>query len=324
VPGQEDPRTSPIGHTLQMNTQYPVHNPDQYYLYDLVFDEVHRQGGLTGYAHAYFPPNGWFWVGQDMTLNIPKHKIDFAEICEIGNIEHDLYYEFLNLGFKLTATAGSDVPWANTIGISRVYAYTDKQFDADAWFNAVKNGHTFVTSGPMLDLTVNGQIPGAEIHVKPGENLHIKATASGYDVLPNYLEVVAQGEVLKSAQQITAHAGKISLELTLPVRHSTWIAARCAGAHTSPVYVVVADQPFWKVKAVPELIKTRLRQLDDIEELTKRGVGPGTEPNWNNPDGFQKVIPQLLQRVEAARTIYRDMLRRAKLELEQNSNNGLR
>ena len=51
-PGQECPRTNQLGHTLSMNTTSMVRYPDQYFLYDLVFDQVHDQGGLSGYAHA--------------------------------------------------------------------------------------------------------------------------------------------------------------------------------------------------------------------------------------------------------------------------------
>lgn len=105
VPGQEDPRTTYIGHTLQMNLQQPIRWPDQYYLYDTVFDEVHRQGGLTGYAHVYQPPNMGFWVREDMTMNVAQGKVDFAEISEFGDINENLYYEFLN-------------PWVQVDGIS--------------------------------------------------------------------------------------------------------------------------------------------------------------------------------------------------------------
>jgi hypothetical protein len=119
-------------------------------------------------------------VGRDMTLNIPRHRIDFAEFCEYGDIGEELYYEFLNLGFSLTASAGSDVPFGNTIGTSRVYVHTGNPFSPDAWFAALREGHTFVTSGPMLEFTVNGQIPGTEIHSREhrGRGFRISRQAS--------------------------------------------------------------------------------------------------------------------------------------------------
>ena len=51
-----------------------------------------------------------------MSINVPKHKVDFLELMQIGILGTNLYYEFLDLGFKLTAAAGSDVPFAGTVG----------------------------------------------------------------------------------------------------------------------------------------------------------------------------------------------------------------
>jgi hypothetical protein len=318
VPGQEDPRTSSIGHTLQLNLQSPIRFLDQYYLYDRVFDETHRQGGLTGYAHTYQPPGFGFWVRENMTMNVPRHKLDFVEISQNGDIDYHLFYEFLNLGFRLSATGGSDVPYTDTIGSSRVYAYTGSRFDPDTWFNAVKAGRTFVTTGPMLELTVNGEVPGSEIPAKPGDTLRIRATASGQVARPQYLEVVEQGDILKALGQPSGRE-QVSCDFTFKVRHSTWIAARCAGALTSPVYVRVGEEPFWKLKDVPELIQTRLNQLDDVETLASLGVPRGGEGGWNNLEGFRKQVPALLESVAAARKIYLDMLERAKLVADRQA-----
>ncbi|MCZ7640724.1 MAG: hypothetical protein M5U12_34515 [Verrucomicrobia bacterium] len=69
VPGQECPRThDQIGHTLAMNITAMVRDPENYFLYDTVFDAVRAQGGLTGYAHVN---SGLFHVHRDMSLNVP-------------------------------------------------------------------------------------------------------------------------------------------------------------------------------------------------------------------------------------------------------------
>ena len=305
VPGQEDPRTDNLGHTLHMNLQSAIRYPNEYYLYDKVFDEVHRQGGLSGYAHAYQPLRFSFYVRRNMSLNIPLNKIDFAEIAEFGEIDADVYYEFLNLGFRLTATAGSDVPWGPSIGSARMYAYTGRGFDADEWFAAVKAGRTFVTTGPMMDLTVNGERPGAELTVKAGDVLKIAASAEGLVAGPEYLEIVEQGDVVGSARR----SGKaLRVQKELRVTHSTWIAARCSGGLTSPVYVRVGTERTWKRGAVRGLIATRLKQLDELEGTARAGVGSGGEGNWNNPAGLPAQVPAILERIEKARGIYRGML----------------
>lgn len=314
VPGQEDPRTSGMGHTLHMNLQAPIRMPEQYYLYDLVFDSVHRMGGLTGYAHVYQPAAMGFWVQRDMTMNIARKKIDFAEISEFGDIDSRLYYEFLNLGFRLAASAGSDVPWGHSIGTSRVYAYIGPKFDVDAWFQAVRTGNTFVTTGPLLEFTVNGRIPGSDIRAKLGDELRIKARALGHAVLPRYLEVVSQGDVVRAALPSTDQR-EVEIEFSIPVKRSVWFAARSFGAHTSPVYVHVGDSPFWKLEKVEEIIGIRLKQLDDLEELVRQGIPTGGPGGWNRPELLRKNASGLMERLAVARSVYQDLLRQAKREM---------
>jgi hypothetical protein len=305
VPGQEDPRTNIIGHTMQLNLKHAIHMADRYYFYDQVFDETHRQGGLTGYAHIYQPHGAAFFVRRDMAMNVPAGRVDFAEICEFGDIGEDLYYEFLNLGFPLTASAGSDVPWGNTIGTSRVYAYTGDRFSPDAWFAALKAGHTFVTTGAMLEFTVNGRIAGSTLAAKPGDVLHIKAAASGGPVDPRYLEIVAQGDVIRSSRQL-------KLEFDLPVTRGTWIAARCSGAHTTPVYVKVNGERFWKRDAVPQLVAHRLAALQEIDDLTRQQIQPSHRGNWDSPAVWKASAAGIRERIQIARQVYARLVEEAR------------
>jgi hypothetical protein len=84
----------------------------------------------------------------------------------------------------------------------------------------------------------------------------VSATVRAQSMVPfHLLEIVANGKVVA---QKTAEAGVRTLELTAEVRldASGWVAARClsrhtlwhvwpvrAAAHTSPVYVEVAESP---------------------------------------------------------------------------------
>jgi len=315
VPGQEDPRTDYIGHTLHMNIQAPFRAPERYYLYDLVFDEMRRQRAISTYVHTYQPAMFSFFVRLDMSLNIIKGKVDGVEICEFGDIDDTLYNEFLNLGLKLAATAGSDVPWGQSVGQSRMYAYTGGRRNPDAWYEAVKAGHTFVTAGPMLELWVNGKPPGTEIEAKPGDVLEVRATASSPLVPPRYLDVIAQGDVLRSIKAEADSSEPLTIQFRLNATESTWIAARCAHAHTTPVYVRVNGKPFWKVRAVPELVEKRLKNLKQMEEWLSVGPGPGGEGNYDiPPGGFAACVEQLRARIEEAQRLYADLAQRAKRE----------
>ncbi len=302
VPGQEDPRTSVIGHTIQLNLQAPVRDPGHYYLYSSVFEQTRRQGGLAGYAHVNAD---LFNVHRDMSLNVPLGSVDFAEICEFGYIKTDLWYEFLNLGFTLTAAAGSDAPWGGTVGDSRIYVYTGRDFNADDWFQALKRGHTFVTVGPMLEFTVDGKLPGDQIRLGASRPLRIHADVrAGYLNQPmEALEIVANGQVVRS--EAVKH-GRASLDFTLPLEGSAWIAARVHGAHTTPVYVTVAGRRHWDRKLVPALLDRREKQLDEIEQLltAKNPTGLGGRGTWENPEAWQAGSERMRELIRRARQVY--------------------
>jgi len=323
-PGQECPRTSKLGHVLAMNTTSMVRDVDKYFLYDWVFDIVHKQGGLTGYAHVH---NDGYWVHCDMAINVPKGKADFAEMLQFNVMGTSLYYMFLNLGFKLTAAAGSDVPWGGTIGDVRMYAYTGKgkPFDTDAWFEGVRKGRTFVTNGPLIELFVDDAIPGDEIRVSENRKLRVKARAWGHaqrQQLPALLEIVVQGDVIKRVESNDGKTDALSIEFDIEAKHGFWIAARAYAAdgtkaHTTPVYVVrdlhadgdVKELRFWKHEEASKLIDQMVVYLGEIETKTLNIQKTSEAERQRNFETQQwaNQAPELLKRINDAYKIYEDL-----------------
>lgn len=316
VPGQECPRThDQIGHTISMNLTSMVRDTDRYYLYDLVFDAVYKQGGVSGYAHIN---SGIFHVHRDMTLNVPRGKACFGEILQFTQLGTDLYYDFLNLGFKLTASAGSDVPWGGTIGEVRCYAYLGRTpFSADAWFDAFRRGRTFVTNGPMIELRVNDALPGDQIDAAREGRLHVTARTWGDPdhVMPAKLEVIRHGEVVRAVEPSNPGQRELTIEWETEAGDGCWIAARADStdgrrAHTTPVYVVRQGKRFWKRDAVDELIARRLeslRQIEDIVAEARRQVQNAGRPVDRPTSELGRQGPELLERVAAARRLYEDL-----------------
>lgn len=312
-PGQECPRThNELGHTISMNIKNMIRNTEQYYLYDTVFDEVHRQGGLSGYAHVN---SGIFFVHRDMSINIPKEKIDFVELLQFANLGTDLYYDFLNTGFRVTASAGSDVPWGGSVGEVRVYAYTGKKrFNADRWFEAVRRGNTFVTNGIMLDFRVDRAIPGDEILVDDDKPLRVYARTWGdrERCVPSKLEVIVHGEAIEATTASSADETELVLDFELPPGNGFWIAARAEGsdgsrAHTTPIYVVREGLRFWKYEGIEDLIAKRETSLAEIEQIVAEAIAQNDAGTVNDNRPIQQLAlqgPELLERVQAAREIY--------------------
>ncbi|MCL4692744.1 MAG: CehA/McbA family metallohydrolase, partial [Candidatus Hydrogenedentes bacterium] len=322
-PGQECPRThNELGHTISMNIKNMIRNTEQYYLYDTVFDEAHRQGGLSGYAHVN---SGIFFVHRDMSINIPKEKIDFVELLQFANLGTDLYYDFLNTGFKVTASAGSDVPWGGSVGEVRVYAYTGKKrFNADRWFEAVRRGNTFVTNGIMLDFRVDKAIPGDEILVDDDRPLRVYARAWGDPerCVPSRLDVVVHGDSIESIEPSSADEAELVLDFEVPPGNGFWIAARAEGsdgsrAHTTPIYVIREGLRFWKYEGIEDLIAKRETSLSEIEQIVAEAIAQNDAGAVNDNRPIQQLAlqgPDLLDRVRAAREIYAGLRETARLE----------
>jgi hypothetical protein len=283
VSGDEDPRESIAeqGHVLTLNITAPARDTATYHLYDRAFDKVHAQGGLVGYAHVAWAnwfhrkmnPNALLYPTWDLSVNAIKGKADFFEILQFRSLGLEDFYDFLNLGVKIAATAGSDVPWGSTIGEVRTYAYTGRTFSADAWFAALKQGRTFVSNGPMLTLSVNNAIPGDGLRAEKNGKLRISAEAWAPESIgaPKTLEIVAQGRVIRSVEADSAKAGKLQLQFEVPASASQWIAARVtafngAVAHTSPVYALVDGVTFADRTQIHELVEKWLKVLDFVGE----------------------------------------------------------
>lgn len=303
VPGQECPRThNELGHTISLNLTDMVRDTTRYYQYDWIFEEVAAQGGLSGFAHVN---SGIFHVHRGMTLIAPKGLIDFVELLQFANLGTDLYYDFLNLGFKVTASAGSDVPWGGTIGEVRAYAYTGKgKFTADRWFDALERGRTFVTNGPMVHLRVDGAYPGDEVHVKTGEKVRVRARAWGAEgfTKPVKLEIIQHGVVIHVAEAGPEGAGELTVDVEVDPGGGCWLAARVEAtegyrAHTTPVYVIQDGLRFWKYDAVEDLLGKRSASLDEIEGIIAEALAKTDA----GAIGADKVMEELALQAEALR-----------------------
>ena len=328
VPGQECPRThDEIGHVLAMNITRMVRDTDRYFLYDEVFDDVHKQGGLTGYAHV---GREEFHVHRDMTMNVPRGKVDFIEILQFNVLGTDLYYDFLNLGCKLTASAGSDVPWGGTIGEVRAYCYLgQKKFSADAWLEAFRRGRTFTTSGPMLDLQVDNALTGDEIRLKKNRKLRVRARAWGDSARMGKikLEIVRHGEIVQAVESMSSENPNAELDFTVDAGNGCWIAARAkaadgTSAHTTPVYVVRDGLRFWKYDGLEGLFAKRLASLAEIEKIVvdarrlSAGGNPGDVRYLNQ---LAQQGDGLIQRVVSSRAMYEELKRLAESERQRRA-----
>jgi len=273
VPGQEEPRTSELGHTIMLNTQRLYRNTDDYYRYDAIFRKSRNDGALTGIAHFY---GDKFLSRNAGALLLAEDLVDFVELMDdTGMFKPEHFYDALNMGARLSLSAGSDFPWGGHIGDNRTYVLLEEgvEFNPDNWYAALKAGRSFVTQGPLLDFKINGQSIGSDLHVKKGDRIDITVRTEGHpDVSsPKKLWLVSMGHTIKKIDTERRDAGVLEFQLTLTAERSQWFAVAAEGykgavAHSSPIYVHVDGGP---VTAKPE--KLTLLYEENIARIDRMG-----------------------------------------------------
>jgi hypothetical protein len=296
ISGQENPRST-YGHIIGLNINKLVLETSNLDYYDLTFKNLRKQeGALIGYAH-------FSWNGCELPRGFPWYittgEIDFVELLQFSKINTLDYYDYLNLGFRITAAAGSDVPWGSTIGEVKTFVYTGKTFNADSWFKGFKNGNTFVSNGPALLLEADGNIPGTEILKAKGFVSKLKINAYSNASIGIIKRVaVYNSDGLITEKLNPEKSDTIKIELDHKVDKSQWLAAivycnNGAVAHTSPVYYVIDGKPTWSIEKAKKLIEKQKLVIKNIEAET-------------NSNGI--VDQGIIERLNMAKEFYQSIL----------------
>jgi hypothetical protein len=295
--GQEEPRTHEIGHTISLAADDFVRFEGQYYYYDQIFNAIHELGGVTGYAHK-----GVLFFGyRGLTLDVLREKVDFIEILQFDEMVLDHYYHFLNLGYKLTALAGSDFPFGGVIGDARFYTYLENGLSFEAWRESLHEGHTFVSNGPVIELKVNDAIPGDQLDLSAGSTLHIRAEALGHagQVPLSSLEIVAHGRVIATAtpNEPGQSPETLTIELDHDLDHGIWIAARARAAegqvaHTTPVYVTTDGSSFHDPETALDYLALSERYLDELAAVIAQPNETLNQLAWRYREGLEARIAE--------------------------------
>lgn len=252
---------------LPISTGTGVAGPDvlDYPINKTAILDCRSQGGISIEAHAL----GLNW---DVPVNV-IHKLTDS----LDQIDAASYYRFLDCGFRLPLSNGSDHP-ARLAGSARVYVEIEGDFTYEKWIEGIRKCRTFTTSGPLLFLDVNGAGIGDELTPDQDSMLHITARVVSRHPIGQFQIVSNGGEILHS-QQIDGTEGEISVDI--PADESRWIAARCsqtpnfaaiAGpnvAHTSAVYVTVNGKSVFRAEAARHWAEQMRIHSADVAERAK-------------------------------------------------------
>ncbi len=200
----------------------------------------------------------------------------------------DLYYSFLNCGFRLPVSAGAASGIMPTWpGYARVYVHLSGAFGYDQWFHDLKSGRSFATNGPLLEVALDGQVPGAQINWEGPLNVTLAVQARSQNPLDR-IEIIYNGAVIRSfpAGANAVFVTAVNLTITEP----GWLAVRCfeaAGetirlAHTSPFY-------FLRDGKLP-VKKAAARQWADFVRKLAASVDPADYPTRGDYEKAQRTF----------------------------------
>ena len=264
--------------------------------------------GVVSYTHPASNRNDPYataYAAKGLPVDAALGRIDTLDVMGFGyEASVPLWYRLLNCGFRIGAAAGTDC-FLNRIsswppGWGRAYVHCPGGFNYAAWAAGQKAGRSFVSTGPMLELTVDGKRIGSTLRLAKAGRVKVQAKANAQFPL-NKVELIVNGQVV---QTLKLADDKLSAKLDGPLDLKTtgWIALRASGpaapplaprglwAHTSPVYVEIPDE-------LPDARGDAayfLKWIDRLEaDLKKRNRIPGPLS--------QHVQAQLTQ----ARAVYR-------------------
>jgi hypothetical protein len=235
------------GHSAFLNLKKHIVIPDYVGYQNTIVDSIYpsntvpfrvtrEQGGLAGYAHG---------AGPHFAVDLALDNVDFVEVNALSGMEP--LYKAWNCGYKVVASAGEDA-FPNfyrsyILGSNRVYVRSGPKLDYDKWTADFRAGRSFVTSGPLISLKVNGKEPGEEIRLPAGRHT-LKVDVDVKSITPvESIEVMHNGKSLGNVKSVSLQkSGWISVQTKAkytrdPIRRPFPFAA------TMPVWVTVDGKP---------------------------------------------------------------------------------
>jgi Tol biopolymer transport system component len=205
------------------------------------FRITREQGGLAGYAHG---------AGPHFAVDLALENVDFVEANAIGTME--TLYKAWNCGYKVVASAGEDA-FPNfyrsyILGSNRVYVRTGPKLDYEKWTADFRAGRSFVTSGPLVILKVNGKEPGDEIRLGAGSHkLTVDVEVVSINPIEN-VNVMHDGKAVIS-EAPASEPRRVRFQRTVEASGSGWISLQVRAKYgRDPIrrpYPFAATMPVW-------------------------------------------------------------------------------
>lgn len=277
-----------------------------------MFRKAKAQGATVAYVHAFSgdadPLQGSLGVAKGYMVDAALRTTDAVEWSTPNRAGFYPWYATLNNGLRVTAIGGEDsisnLHRSKLVGSVRTYVYTGPRgLDMQAWFEGIRKGRAFVSTGPLVEMTVNGHMPGDEIEFPAaGGKAEVEAHVRSIVPFAKAL-VVFNGKVIETVEP-KAERMQLDFKKSFPVRESGWFHLRVEGkpedrqpldagypqAFTNPVWVTLGARPP-RDRAAAEYA---IRWIDHLQKMADAWLG------WRSAKEKSHVFAQF----EEARRVY--------------------
>ena len=214
----------------------------------------------------------------------------------------EIYFHLLNCGLRIPPTAGSGSGQvSNPVGYNRVYVHVDGALDYRKWWENLRAGQVVVTNGPLLQPSVDGQLPGHVFQADEGQTVELQPALSLSLHKPvRYLEVIKNGRVAQSVplDDYKEKRGRLpKMEFT----ESGWFLIRVVSSEQT-TYRFGMTGPYYVQVGYEKRISRRSAKffLDWVHERAR-------QIKLNDP----KERAEVIDAHRAARDFWQDLLDRA-------------
>jgi TolB protein len=272
-----------------------------------------RQGAVTGYVHPYNgdadPLLGNLGGGKGFIVDAALQTTDALEWSDANRAGFFPLYAVWNNGLRVTATGGEDsissLHRSKLVGSLRTYVYTGNQgLEMHAWFDAMKRGRAFVSSGPLLEFSIGSALPGDTVYLPEGGGSISVSGRLRSVVEMSSLMLICNGDEVERFN-LGRDRTRADVSYELEVERSGWCHLRTEGetserfpmdveytqAFTNPIWFQVGDQAIRN----PESASYALQWIDKLQDLAEAW------PGWRSEEEKAHVYGQF----DAAREVYR-------------------
>lgn len=247
---------------------------------------VHQDRGIVGHTRLFTPLRHTSRIIVDALSGPTFDCLDIMSEQPDDTRAQKLWFDLLNRGYRIAATASSRAVLDDVDGFlpgdHRTYIQVDGDVTVGRLTQALAEGQSFVSSGPLLLFSAFAAGPGSDLPVGRKRRATIRAWApADLDDYLTRVELIRNGEIAQ-VWDLTDQPRSYKQAVTLQDSVDCWYIAKCYGADslqvalTNPIYFRSSD--FTSPEPVQAMVRGEIQTDDgqpvgEAQVLVKNALG---------------------------------------------------